>query len=674
MDNNLDILLRFILDQSAKANTVAGIEAMERAFENFRKEMDGAKKDARELKSLANELGQTFRNSFLVGTAITGGIFAAANSYVKNAKEATAVTIAWKAAQDGLGRSNQRIGAVLAQEALPLLQTAARLANQAAGIVEKHPEIVRAALNAGLVIAGLSAVGIAVTKGIRLIADAKYLAAVVQEQIGINTFSKAVDRFLIGTAQFSGKNPDLPTPSNNGTGRFLSNLGLIGVFLATSTTIVLTARKAFNDLGDKLIELGGVAEGVGTGMKIATEGLRQFLNQATALPSVGTRGGRSVTTAAIRSPGISPEALQAYEQYRQDDLAAVQQHYQERNDIIRSALAAEQKANADYAASVSRVRSQTTSALADAARAFNEANRRAEIENAQERARIIRDGGQEIQQIEQDLQEQLRRNAMEHAQRTADLTADRDALGLVKETRRFQEQQDEARREANLEIRQRRADIAQRLADLQQSFEQERAQRFADYQARVAEIRANAAQQLAELRSQHLAEIREIRLQKIARIRELDAEFQAERNRRNQQFIQTLRDIDAGLLGEKRLREQYYASMEQDLRKFLTAYKSGLATLFQDIPGRASGGYTSGLVRTGEAGYEYVLSHNTTRAAEAVIGGQLTQQGLLNALSSGGRNINVQVSDTRRFDRMPSSWERERMNREMVNTLEGLLS
>ena len=75
---------------------------------------------------------------------------------------------------------------------------------------------------------------------------------------------------------------------------------------------------------------------------------------------------------------------------------------------------------------------------------------------------------------------------------------------------------------------------------------------------------------------------------------------------------------------------------------------------------------------------EFAMSGRTTRAAEQIIGGRLTQDALLNALANGGRqggrNININLTDSRQFDRMPSSWEREQMNQEMIKTLEGLFS
>lgn len=74
------------------------------------------------------------------------------------------------------------------------------------------------------------------------------------------------------------------------------------------------------------------------------------------------------------------------------------------------------------------------------------------------------------------------------------------------------------------------------------------------------------------------------------------------------------------------------------------AIMTGISNLINGIiPGRATGGYASGIIRTGERGREFVLSNRTTRAAESIIGGTLTQQRFLQALA-GGRNANVYQS------------------------------
>ncbi|MDQ3004337.1 MAG: hypothetical protein M3R47_02995 [Chloroflexota bacterium] len=707
MANELDIILKFILDQSTLSQTDRGVKKVAKSlgefegsfpgdklgadFAKFQRSLGDIEKSARKttaalkaearvlaakaseiqsgitqaqiasLRTVSSHIDQVSKLSLATGTALVGGILGFANKYVSNAKVATETTIAWKSAQDDLNRSGERIGAVLAKEAIPLLREGAQLAKDVASFVETHPEAVRAALNTGKVLIGLGAIGLLVSKGVKLVADVKFLATIPIQITAAKLQDAAANKQLeaaVLRAKEFGLN--IPTPGGGaGAGGVAAAATSVGLVVAG----VIAAKYAV-DLVNIVLEKTGIAKSIADAQQKILETSKRPYPGIIAAARPGASGAASTISSAVTGIPTSPQfdaVLKAYDQYKQDDLAAVQKHYEDRKKIMADALADEQKSNASYAANVAKVNSQRSSAVAQATRDFEQANIQAEQDYQNQRSQLIRDGGQEIQQLEADLQEQLRKNRKEHEQRTADLTASRDALGLAKERDRFQDEQSEAKREAKQEIAQRRADLAQRLVDLQQNYEQERVQRFAEYEIRVAEIRAQAAQQLAELRLQHAAELREIQINKTARIKELDASYNEERKRRYQQLIQNIRDLDASLLGETNLKKQYYASMTRDLDSFLSAYRAKLGSLSgssgstggatSNYPGYAEGGYASGLINTGERGAEYIMTHNTTRAAEAMIGGRLTQEGLLSALAgAGGNRQSVTWNDQRRFD------------------------
>lgn len=87
---------------------------------------------------------------------------------------------------------------------------------------------------------------------------------------------------------------------------------------------------------------------------------------------------------------------------------------------------------------------------------------------------------------------------------------------------------------------------------------------------------------------------------------------------------------------------------------------------------RDSGGYVGKGLWANKGAPEFVLSNNTTRAAESVVGGGLTQARLLQALAGGGSK-RVSYHDARRFDSMPSASARRMMTNEMMNALAGAL-
>lgn len=88
---------------------------------------------------------------------------------------------------------------------------------------------------------------------------------------------------------------------------------------------------------------------------------------------------------------------------------------------------------------------------------------------------------------------------------------------------------------------------------------------------------------------------------------------------------------------------------------------------------QAAGGYAnkSGLYMRGEAGKEFVINNSTTRAAESVIGGTLTQERLLQALAGGGRKVSYY--DARRFDASVSANDRRMIANETILAITGAL-
>lgn len=692
----------------------------------IRKVASDIRENAQILRNQADQLQSISQVGLGVGTGIVGGIFAFANKYVRDAKEATTVTVAWKEAQESLGESGQKVGAVLAQEALPLLQEAAEVAAKAAAFVEKHPEIVQAALNAGLVIAGLGAVGLAVSKGIRLYADQLYLSSIpLQLQAGQLQFAAAKEQLIAARVRAGEKYSDIkidttpgPTPKVPGAGNVLGTIGKV-TLIASSVLIgaelglalgnaiaklldpnakdmnfqetlfyggiraVEALEQKFNntliELGEKIPDfLGGNAiEALG---KVNNQKLQQvdkFFKEL--LLGADELGKAAEKLKGVRGSEAFEQVLKAYEDYRRDDLLLVRKHYQEREKVVQDSLQQQQQANAEYSRNLTRINTQTSKAIIDATRSYEEQERESEIQNAQERARIIRDSGIEIQRIEENLQENLRKIRQDHEDRLEDLVASRDALGIVKEQRRYARERAEEIRQTNIEIRQRRADLAIRLQDLQQNFVQERAQRFADFQARLEEIKINAAEQRKELAAQHQDELNQIRLQRVQRLQELDAQLKEERQRRYDYFISQVRDLDAALLGEADLRKRRQDEMIAELDAFLLRYNAGLRQL-QTVPspGRAAGGYATygtyllgDKIGGGRGKPEYVLDGDITELAERVLGGRISRNKiatLLNAFGGGSRR-NVTYNDNRRISGPVTGADR---NRIMDGTMEAV--
>jgi hypothetical protein len=639
------------------------------------------RENAQLLKGQAERFGAVAQVGLGLGVGVVGGAFAFASKYVRDAKEATATTIAWKAEQEKLAKSSARIGEVVATSVLPLLQTAREISEKAADFAERNPDAIRAAINIGAVVATLGAVGVAVSKGIKLYADAKMLTAIpLQLRAGELQLAAAREQLVAAKLRAG-----LPT----GGGVPAGPAGAASLLKLGPLAAILGGAAAYTAIGTKASQFGAKVFGYDSPMQFWEELIQKVQESNPALKGFIDRirefTDASSDAAPVTGVRASPQfeaILKAYEDYKRDDLALVQKHYADREKIIQDSLQAQIAENQQYLSSIRRVNSQTGSALRAATKSYEEQSIKEEQQYAQQRAQIIRDGGIEIQKIEAQLQESLRKLRLDHEDRVADLVANRDALGLVKEQQRYTRERSEQIRQTNLEIRQRRADLALRLQDLEQSYQQERAQRFADYQARLAEIRASAAEQLREIEASHREEINQIRQQKVARLQEADAQFREERQRRNAYFIDQIRNLDAALLGERSLRDRRQKEMIAELDAFLLKYKQGLGTLLTSAGGtltsKAAGGYASyGMHLLGDAvgggpgKREYVLGGGLTELAERVLGGGLTNDKLSSLFNmiGGGSNRNVTYNDSRRIDSRISASDRERLRDDTLNVL-----
>jgi hypothetical protein len=624
------------------------------------------------------------------GAAVSGGIFLAAKNYIKDAEQSDRLTQKWLASTQEIERAQERIGRVAAQTVLPFLEKAADVSSQVAGFVEKHPEIVEAAFNTGVFVAGFGALAIAVSKGIKLVADIKYLATLPIQLEAARLQDIAADKQLIAAqAKLKELGVDIPgggATKPGGAGGLLAGLtspaGIVTLIAATGAASVAAADN-LKKLEERLIQIGGPAAAPFIGfldtvtqtvnplipaiknLRQAFERdfprIRQLIEQYTGINLGGqTTAGGTAGVSAVASLGGNlatsasrDQVVAAWEKWQAEDARIVQQAAERRVQIVKDAENRIAAATAQFASRVTSINTAADRRAADLTANFLQANAEAEAQYQAQRAQAIEDGNQEIRDIQEAHQERLRQMEQDHNERVEDLTSSRDALGLAKEQRRFNQERAEENRSTRLEIAKRRADLAERLADLARQNEAERAQRLAQYQQALAENEAQRKEQLKEAAAAFAEEQRQIREQRAQQLRELQEGLNAERIRRREVFIEQIRDLDASLLGERSLRVQRYNEMLSDVDRFLADYRTRLASIGTATPptGFAIGGYASGIVRTGEQGVEYILSNRTTRAAESIIGGRLTQDSLLNALARGGSSRrSLTINDHSRFD------------------------
>jgi len=639
------------------------------------------------LRSTAGFVEGIGRGALIGGTALSGGIFLAAKNYIKDAEQSDRLTRQWAASTKEIEKAQERIGRIAAQAVLPTLEKAADIAEKVAGFVEQHPEIVQAAFNTGLFVAGFGALAIAVSKGIKLSADLAYLATIPTQLTAAKLQDAAANKQL-AAAQLRLKDLGVPVPSKAGS--LLPAAGAIGGTIAANVAATVFIAKQLDELDKVLItKFGGIAKNVSTvietGLFPIVPALRpirdiqrqlpqieEFIKKILGIGDAAKKASDEISLTGLSGSVHESEIVGAFEKWKEDDARIVSEAAEQRVKIMANAekaVSVETARNAARVASINTAAAKRAEAISSN---FLKADTKAETSYQEQRAKIIRDGGKEVRRIEDDHQERLRKLTLEHSERVEDLTASRDALGLAKEARRFNQAKAEENRSTREEIAKRREDLAVRLQELDRENQVEQAQRLAQFQQALQENEAQRKEELKQAAIAHTEELKQIRAAKAQQLRELQESLNAERIRRREVFIAQVRDLDASLLGERGLKQRRYAEMLTDVDKFLQEYRKKLSTMPVGGAGFASGGYASGPIVTGEQGYEFVMSHRATRAAEKIIGGGLTQDAMLNALVRGAANggsRTITLNDQRRINASVPLSERRALVRDTVEAI-----
>jgi hypothetical protein len=654
------------------------------------------------LRDVAGRIESIGRGALAGGAAVSGGIFLAAKNYIKDAEQSDRLTRKWLSSTLEIENAQKLIGRVAAQAVLPFLEKAADVSSKVAGFVEKHPEIVEAAFNTGLFVAGFGALSLAVSRGIKLFADARYLLTIPAQLQAARLQDQAANKQLEAAllrAKELGIN--IPTPAKTaatGAGGVLATAVPIigGSLLAGGLSVAMekeldAIEKLFSDRFGKLGQivddalaapLARILPGFGLIRSLDTI-FQRFTGNIKDVGDAAEEAGKAAGRAIGRLKGSEneQEVVAAWQKFQADIAQIEQEAAAERKQIIESAerqiADITRKYNQQRADINARFSANRTAIIRD----FNEESAKAEIDYAKQRADIIKDSGQEIRDIEERHQENIRKLTLDHAERMADLTASRDALGLVKEQRRFDREVSESEREANQEIAKRKQQTAERLQELAAEFAQERAQRQAEFAQRLAENEQRRQEELKQAAEAHQRELEQAREAERQKLLELQQSLNAERLRRREVFIAEIKDLDSSLIRERGLKQQYYSVMLEDAQRFLTAYRSRLpsagtvtgstggTTPIHDYTGWA---YT-GLYRMAANGQpQWVMSGAASRAAEQIIGGRLTQDAMLSALARGsgrGSSRTVNYNDQRRFNASIPLSERRAIARETAEMI-----
>lgn len=355
---------------------------------------------------------------------------------------------------------------------------------------------------------------------------------------------------------------------------------------------------------------------------------------------------------------VLPEAVDAYIDY-QEQLRALQARYQTER----------REAQAEHLEELARAEERLGEARLAAREAYEERRQAlmeqfvAQAEAAERayyarRAQLAEQFGVQAARAEEDHQRRMRRMMEDGALRERDLIDARDALGLVRARRENERQRRQADEDFRVEQGRRSEDFGRQMAALEAQHAAEQEARRAAYEAQLGELEDGLREQEEAADAAYDKEVQRLERHLERRQRQIDARQRQERERTNAAFARQLQDLNANLLGEREMRRRYYDRMSADLHVWLEA---NTAAFRRYLPGarqpssggsgggrrggrRQTGGYVgAGLYQVGEGGREFVLSNPTTRAAERMAGGPLSQGGVLGAM---GRVMHVSLAQT----------------------------
>jgi len=728
-DESSALLFQILLDQAAQQDTERGLSNIENLLQSldetelvnlnnalieaqekaraFEDRLKSTREEATRLSQISGNITRVSTAFGAAGAAVVGGLALSARQYVKFVEDAgirgDETADRWIAATKRIKNAQLNLGEASAQVLLPIYEKAAELAEKAAAFVQKNPDLVQAALNTGIVVATLAAVGVAVSKGIKIYADFKYLAATAEYDLATRRFEKSVGEFLAGAVLGKTNGSNAAAVAAGGAGVLGKAGAAIGTVALYASAVVIGAEAGValgnalgklvygedykkQGLGDaaltafrtanaplaliaiQLEKLGGVAGKAGDAIGDNLTKIDQWVQKLLGLETAADDASNATDKVAsglrdFQGEADLAQATDAFISYRQQEAQAEQQYSQQRAQLVQQGLEQINQIEANYvnqrAQLISQYEQSSANALASfnfqraqAASQFAQQQAQAEQQHQENRKKAQESYQKETERAAKDHQKALQKLEEEHNDKVRDLVAARDALGLSREKRDYERRKRDLEENYSEEKKRRQEDYRQRLREMDEQFAKERAQRQADFEFRQqqaaeqfafqqAQAKAQFEERLKQLDAQHNEELSKARQQQAEKLRELELAYRQEQVTRRNAFLDILRDLNANLLNEENLRNQYYARMQADLVNFLQSTASGVGN-GSNLPGYQSGGYTpEGPIRTHLG--EYVLDPQSTSSLEKLVGGRLTRDSIQNFAQGGGSTtVNMQ--------------------------------
>lgn len=553
------------------------------------------------LKQLGGDLQQIGQSLAVVGAAMVAGPLAAAKNFIDNVPFDD-VTARWQSAQQDIEQSYLRIGAVAAETLLPLVEKLAGLAEQTAEFVEQNPEVIKVLVGLGSFLAvgggALQIGGKLAEMGGLAMQYAPGLGGAIKG--GLATAGKAVGGFLGGVG-----------------GVVTGGLALGAVGYEALARSEMGQRAGLANLGQYA---SVAAYGAGSLFGQGEEWFRWMGEMTGVIEKQAEAAEKNVKSQEI----VTQKQLDAFAAY--EDAQKQRQDYEkaaeeQRNQIIQEFADRRKEIEANAESQRNQVIAQFASQRANLMRQFSQTENRAEQDYYRQRAQAAQKHGLDAQRAEQDHQRELRKLQRDHNRRVTDLVDERDALGLVREQRAYEDQRQETEQNHRIEMQRRNEDYALQLRDMEANFALQRQRRLEDYQRQVEDLRLQEQQRLAQMEAQKVIELQKLEELEKKKLEQFDKNYKVELEQlraAEQNRLATLRSValnDNSLLQKAgmEMTARYRAWLQQATQNFLPGQVSAANFGSRAPQYRAAGGWVNSGAPyiVGERGPELVIPHNS---------------------------------------------------------------
>jgi hypothetical protein len=585
-ERELRALLRMGIDRKSAEKVVDGITPIEEALKGVEVQAEQTERRMQLLRDKA-DVGEQISEGFIVaGAAISGPLLLAMNSYIQQAGRADSTSRRWMDSMDSLNESQQRIGRVVADTLLPVLQEAADLAETAAQFAEEHPDLVKAALSIGVVMAGLGTAGVAVARMGKFVADLGEVLAGSRKMLA--------GQATVGT----------------GAGAGAAGMGNTLVAAASAVVVGVIATGIVVQLVNQALEKSGMADKItaaqdeirATGRYYpGASGFGANRQDETAPSGVRSEPDTTAQTnwetaqdAFIQFQESVTEAEEAYqerrmqiiEQYEAKIESTEQQYEERRTQIVEDYQSRRAEIEASYALQEARTLEDHRRSMVQLAQDYARQAAQAEEDYYLARTERAAQYGVQAQRAEEDHQRRLQQLRRSYERQIEDAVIGRDASAIYRARRDYDDQRSTEEESYQVQARRASEDYALQIAQMEQQFVRQQQLRATDYERRVEEMttqfelvrdrraedhaaqleqmQQQAEERLQELDSEHIEEMQQMSDQHRETLVELDQQYAREKSQRDQAFRRQLWDLEVYLGNEEQMRMAYYAQAQQD--------------------------------------------------------------------------------------------------------------